>query len=146
MKLTPKTDKEIAEEGLLPPGIYDAEVAEAEEATSRKGNDMIVAKLKVYHGDKYRNVTDYLMEAMARKLRNAADVMGLLPDYEAGRLVADDMVGKPVRVKIGIEKDKNKQYPDKNSVLDYVRGDGAAAPVRAPARAAATDLSDEIPF
>jgi hypothetical protein len=148
MRLNPKSEQEIAEEGLLPPGVYDAEFGAAEEAVSAKGNDMIKARLKVYHGESFRWVTDYLMEAMARKLRNAAAATGLLADYEAGKLSADDLVGKPVQVKIGIEKDKNGTYPDKNNILDYVRGDGAAA---APAKARSSGggsvaLDDDIPF
>ncbi len=147
MRLQPKTEKQIAMEGLLPLGVYDAEVIEAEDTTSKAGNDMIRVKLKVYRADGSGStfINDYLLEAMPGKLRHAAEVMDLLADYEAGRLASDDMVGKPVRVKVGVKIDKTDTYPPQNSVLDYVRGDGAAAPVRAPARLAAS-LDDEIPF
>lgn len=154
MRFKPKTAEEIATENLLPLGVYDFEVLEAEEATSAKGNDMIKLKLKVYEDDGgHRIVFDYLLEALAAKLRSAAEVCGLHPQYEAGELRATDFEGKVGKVKVGIQKDKAGQYPDRNAVLDYVfNKDPIAAEAKrgggigASKRAASAPLDDDIPF
>ena len=150
MRFQPKTEHQIAEEGLMPDGIYDFEVIEAEEAQSKRGNDMIVIKLRVFDADgTARNMTDYLMEAMAFKLRHAAEVCGLLPDYEKGELYAGSFVGQTGKVKIGRDK-PNGDYPPRNAVKDYVKPDAAVIPSGLPAARAnsgkAADPFDDIPF
>lgn len=120
MKVTPKTEKEIAEANLLKIGIYDAEVIKAEDTMSKAGNDMIALTLRVFGEDVAVLVNDFLLDAIAYKVRHAAEAMGLLSDYETGHLTASDMMGKTVRVRIAIQKDKNGQYPDRNGVADYV--------------------------
>lgn len=121
MKFTPKTEKEIIEEGLLPVNTYDAEITAAAEETSAKGNDMIKLKLGVFDDEgTQRVIFDYLLESMPLKLRHAAEACGLVDEYESGSLSADDFVGKNVRVKVGIKKDKTGQYPDSNGIMDYI--------------------------
>ncbi len=155
MKFAPKTEKECAEAGLFPKGEYDFEVVKAEETVSKaSGNDMIALTLKVYDQDGGSTlVNDYLLEKLPLKLRRAAEVCGLLEDYETGQLHAADMVGKPGRVKLTIQSDKNGQYPDRNSVQDYVvqkAPEGGWGP--APGAAVASrpremaDLDDDMPF
>lgn len=146
MRLTPKTEKEIAEAGLLPPGEYDFEVIGAEEQVSKAGNDMVKLSLHVFDANGAPCwVPDYLLDAMPGKLRHAAQAFGLMPDYEQGQMQASDMIGKTGRVKITIQKDKTGQFPDRNSVADYiVPKDGAATSVRNPAPAG--NIDDEIPF
>jgi hypothetical protein len=141
MRVTPKTEKQIAEEGMFPAGIYSAEVVKAEDTVSKAGNDMIALTLRVYHGDRTALVNDYLLDSMAYKVRHAAGSMGLLDSYEMGALVADDMVGKSVTVKLNVQKDKSGQYPDKNGIADYLDGNAQKTPVGAGAA-----LDDEIPF
>lgn len=160
MRFTPKTEKEIQEEGLLQPGTYSFEIVAAEEKTSAKGNDMIELKLFVYDDEgRPRTMRDFLTESIAYKLRHAAEVCGLLDDYEAGELTASDFIGKTGQLKIRIEKDKSGQYPDKNGVADYIKPeDSIVRPVSAHNRAKADgyqaakeaqapiELDDEIPF
>lgn len=144
MKFAPKSEKEIAEENLIKPGFYDFEVVDATEKTSKSGNEMIELKLNVFDGDSPRIVIDYLLESMAFKLRHAADACGLLPNYEAGSLLADDFKGKSGKLKIKIDKDKSGQYADKNGVGDYVKREATAIPDGRPV--APADLDDSIPF
>ena len=151
MKVTPKTEKEIAEANLLKIGIYDAEVIKAEDTMSKAGNDMIALTLRVYSDDASVLVNDYLLDALAYKVRHAAEAMGLLTDYESGTLLAGSMIGKPVRVRLSIQADKTGQYPDRNGVADYVVDKGArpAATSHAADRRPVPpphDLDDEVPF
>jgi len=120
MRFTPKTEKELAEEGLLKPENYEFEVLEASDETSKSGNPMIKLKLNVFGKDgQTHHIFDYLLEAMAFKLRHFCDGAGILPKYEAGEVTAFDCKGKSGIVLISIQKDKDGVYPDKNVVKDY---------------------------
>lgn len=124
MKFTPKTEKQIQDERfpLLKPGKYRFEVFEANDEMSKKGNPMIVLKLKILDNE-FGTITylkDYLMESIAHKLRHAAYVCGLNNSYEQGDLNALSFLGKTGLVDIGVQKDKTGQYPDKNSIQDYL--------------------------
>ncbi len=122
MRFTPKSSEELARESAarlcLPPGVYDCEVLEAEDAISKAGNEMIAMVLAVYDSEgQQRKVRDWLLESVAYKLRHACETFGLAEKYEAGELEAGDFIGRPGRVKLKVTKDPN--YPDKNSVADY---------------------------
>ena len=85
MKFAPKSEKEIASANLLTPGVYGFEIIEAEEATSKAGNDMIKLMVHVFKEDGTPvTVFDYLMESVAYKLRHAAEGCGILHAYEQG--------------------------------------------------------------
>lgn len=139
MQFTPKTDTQIARESLREPGTYDFTVVEAEDAKSKKsGADMIKVNLQCFdeHGGHFY-LTDYIMEAMAFKLRHFAYGIGAGPDYEAGMLNASAVQGRSGKVKVVIKEDKTGQYQPKNEVKDYVVSEGEVAPVVAPAAAPA---------
>lgn len=151
MKFAPKSEADLQKEaskfGPWPNGIYDFEVTDAEDQTSKAGNDMIVLTLAVFNADGERRlVYDYLLEAMAAKLHHAAGACGLSAEYEAGSLSAHDFYGKTGRLKLGIQAARDN-FPARNTVRDYIAGDapklGAPKPSAAPAMA---DLDDEIPF
>ncbi len=151
MKFTPKTDKELAEERLLPEGQYGFEISGGVDKTSKAGNEMIELTVRVFKEDgTFLLVTDYLMEVILYKVSHAAKVCGLEDKYNAGTLEAGDFIGKTGQLKLGIQKDKNGQYPDKNVVKDYVvpkDGEESAPPKGSNAAAAKKDdLEDEIPF
>ena len=123
MKFTPKTEKEIIEAGLWPDGEYAFEIIDAEERRSKAGNEMIVLKIKVYNDDGASVfVDDYLLEAMAFKLRHAAECCGLLPEYEAGNLNASHFEWQKGRLKLKTQKSKDDAYADRNVVADYIVG------------------------
>lgn len=117
MRIDPKTQEEIDAENMLEKGIYDFEVIRAEDKVSKKGNEMIKATLKVFHGDSSQLVDDYLMEAMMAKLLHFCNETGLSDLYQAGELHAADCVGRCGRVKIDIEP--AGEFPAKNVVKDY---------------------------
>ena len=113
------TEEEAKRGKLREPGTYPFNVATAEDTQSRAGNDMIKVKLEVFDKDGGSFfIYDYLLEAMAFKLRHFAKGTGLLAEYEAGELNAGMMVGKSGGVTLEIE-DAQGDYPAKNVVRDY---------------------------
>lgn len=156
MKFAPKTEEEIRAEaekrGAWPPGIYDAEITSAVEKLSKAGNDMIELTLQVYHPEDgaTRQVFDWLLEAMAYKLRHCCEAAGLSDAYNAGSLEAYQLEGKSVKVKLGID---TKAEIKRNRIMDYVVNNDAphVQPVRAaagarPASKPADPFGDDIPF
>lgn len=155
MKFEPKTEEQIIKESLLEPGIYDIEVRQGLDETSKAGNDMIHLKLTVFDAEGNGvYIDDYLLENMPLKLRRAAHSLGLGEEYESGTLSGYDFQGKAGKAKIGIQKGKQKDdgsfYSDKNSVLDYII-DQTTPRVTATAKSASSEpkevlIDDEIPF
>lgn len=151
MKFQPKTEKEIAEEGLLPAGEYPFEISQAEETVSKAGNEMIKLLVRVFREDgTFVLVNDYLLEAIAYKLLHICKATGLENAYNAGELKAEDFVGKTGMLKLKIRKDETGNYPDQNNIADYiVPKDGVAEIVPKGSNKAAEAgeiLDDEIPF
>ena len=143
MAYTPKSEAQLADEGLTPEGIYDYEIVEAEEKLSKAGNDMYVLKLYIFDQNGIRRpLTDYIALGSnfgERKLRHAADASGILDIYESGDLCADSFIGKCGKVVIA-KQEGTVEYPNpKNVVKDYVKREGQ------PAKKA-VDLKDHIPF
>lgn len=158
MRVTPKTEAEIQEANLLPEGRYDFEVTHAHEGVSKKGNEMITVELTIFtESGGRRKLTDYLMEAMAFKLRHFCEVTGIIDAYNAGGLDADNLHGLTGRVQLGKEEAKGN-FKAKNTVLDYGEGKGdelpkpdnrsiaqKREPVNVPTKQELED-GDEIPF
>lgn len=121
MKTTPKTEKEIYEARLLPKGWYPFTINDATEKTSRAGNEMIEVNVRVYRGEGFSFVKDYLMDTEfgAGKLRHISETCGVLVEYESGNLNADDLKGKEGFCKIAIKVDKDGKFPDQNNIQDY---------------------------
>lgn len=135
MKITPKSDSEISQAGLIPAGIYDFEILEATEGQSKKGNDMITLKLKVFVDDAERIVFDYLVDGvMEHKIKHLCSAVGLEANYNEGSVDAELFEGKCGKVSIIIQKSKDIQYDDRNSVKDYIV-DGKGV-----------ELDDSLPF
>jgi hypothetical protein len=154
VRFQPKTESEIQEENPFtpwPPGVYDFEVAESEERTSKSGNDMIALTIKVYNKDgESRTVFDYLLPSILYKLKHAAEACGNADKYERGELTSVDFYGKTGKLKLRVDPPQNG-YAAKNAVQDYVvdaRKEGpslfGAPKQREPVGVG--DLDDEIPF
>jgi hypothetical protein len=161
MKFNPISEEEAEAQSsdLWPAGEYDFEVREATEKESSAGNDMTELELWIYdkHGSR-RLVFDYLVatEKSAWKLRHFAASCGLLPQYQKGVLMANEMVGRTGKCEIGIRKQEG--YADKNTVRSYLKAaaTGEQAQERVPGssrikspgrvKAPAGDIEDDIPF
>jgi hypothetical protein len=138
MKFTPKTEEELAMDGLLPEGVYDFECIEAINKVSKSGNEMIELKLKVYdQSGGFRFVTDFLLEAFLPKLHSFCKATQTLKAYESGEFDAYDCQGTAGKVQIKIKPAGD--YPAKNEVKMYgepkakTGGEGKAASEPAPA-------------
>jgi hypothetical protein len=150
MNFQPKTEKELAEEFIIPEGEYDFEVVDAAPKKSKAGNDMIELKLKVFqNADRGIFVTDYLMEAVMFKLKHFCDEAGLQDIYENGSLTPQDCKGRGGVVQIFTQKDKDGKYPDKSAVKDYgpkKKKEEKKAEKAKPAPQADPEPSDDVPF
>ncbi len=148
MKITPKTDEQIARENCMPVGDYDFEVMSAEDKISKNGNPMIVLSLNVFDSDgRPHPMKAYLMEKMAFQLRHFCFAVGMGAMYETGTLTAPECVGRTGRVSLKIEEQPG--YLPKNAVRDFVVVDpnAPAAPNAAPRQPMATAAgNDEPPF
>ena len=152
MKFQPKTEDDLKREALLGTGVYDFEVIDAKDAVSKKGNDMIALKLRVFSNDQgERVVRDWLMPSMGFKLRHFAETTGLIGAYDAGTLSAADCQGRSGRVALVIKEDD--QYGPQNAVKDYEKGKAVAEARETPAdgapkppRPSQVSLVDEPPF
>lgn len=161
MRFNPRSSEDIEAElkenaakfAPWPTGAYDFEVLSSVDTTSNAGNDMIVLELSVFNAaGERRTIKDYLLEAMAAKLRHAAEACDLVSEYDAGTMDATDFLGKTGQVKLGIQPPKDG-YPAKNTVKDYVSAPAAVRAVdrkeqKVTSRATTTkeDLNDDIPF
>ena len=120
MKFEPKSEEQIQRERCLPAGVYDFEVVDATEKQSRSGKDMIELKLSVFVDDHAVQVRDWIVEGFDWKLRHFCDTCGLLNQYEAGTITAEDCVGQAGTVQI-VVKD-SPDFGPQNSVKDYGAG------------------------
>ena len=155
MSYTPKTEEQLAKEGLLPNGTYDIEVAETSDKPSKKGSEMITLKLNVFDREgAIKAVFDYIVPNTnfgERKLRHAADCFGLLDIYNSGNLKADDFLNKTGKAEIK-QQEGNSDYPlPKNVVSDYIGRSGNAQikaneRIKGKPKTTAETLSDDIPF
>lgn len=160
MEFSPKTEREIRDAMVLPAGEYDFEVAEAEDKTSKNGNEMIELQLRVFGEDGgARMVKDWLLPTFELKLNRFCRAVGLSDAYETGTLDAFACKQMSGKLKLGVED--SAEYGKQNRVKDYVAPEiapeefnqddpGPPTPKGVPAaqtRAArAAGQDDDIPF
>lgn len=128
---------------LMPDGEYDAEIVDAEEQRSSKGNDMMKLTVRVFPGGGPRIVFDYaVVPSTLYKLKQLAGAAGLADKFASGELQAEDVKGQSVRVTIGTEPAKNG-FDAKNKITRYLPQVAGEMPGRSstPPR-----HDDDIPF
>ena len=146
MNFTPKSEEEIQSANLLQPGIYNFLVSKAEDTTSKSGNEMIKLTLTVWDNNGHEHIVfDYLLEAIAYKVRHFSDATSLLDKYLSGCLNAEDCLGKSGHVSIiiqdGAAKGDGTNYPNRNAVKDYIKKENS------PVVSNSEEFKDdEIPF
>ena len=104
---------------LIPDETWcDALIQSAVEATSKKGNEMIVASFKVYDPRGIQPVIDHYFVAnfpgMFKKLCAALQL-----NYEGGEIMAESLVNKTVKVLIKIREDETGRWGDKNVIAAF---------------------------
>lgn len=148
MKVTPKTEAEIAAMNLRDPGEYDFLVTEATDKLSAKGNEMVELKLQMEDSEgRTFTVFDYLVsiDVMAYKIRHFAQCVGLMDQYDAGDMAAEYIQGRTGKAKVGVQPAKG-QYQAKNIVTDYIPAPLVSSSSTVANGRTAAELDDEIPF
>lgn len=150
------------------PGEYDFTILESvsfgtktyttEETSSKAGNPMLIAAIKVFakDGSDYTShIVDYILmtneSGMAFKHRHLADAVGLTAKYESGKLTVEDLIGKSGKCKLAIQKGSKKDdgsyYNDKNIIADYIPKEESLAGMAKPKKKdEKIELNDDIPF
>lgn len=145
---------------LLKDGEYEGFVETATARISSSNNPMIELVLTVYdENGKSKTVKDFLVftKQMMWKVIHCCKSTGTSKEYLDGKLCAEILVGKNLRVSIGtqtgslIPNDKlngkapGARYPDKNIVEDYLERSPSSKP---PMTKSSEDFVDdaEIPF
>jgi hypothetical protein len=120
MEIKPMSEADAlraAKRTLLKPGVHPARITEAFERPSEKGNDVMELTFEMADG---RHLKAWLSNTKMGQLvlRHAADAVGQLAAYEAGRLTQDMFPGNDVRLRLSIRK--RRGYPDSNQVDDIL--------------------------
>lgn len=150
MRFTPITEEQAKaqESGVWPDDLYDYEVAECTEETSRNGNEMLHLKVWIFDkSGKRKMLHDYLVSSAAWKIRQFAASSGLLDAFETGNLMEGEIVGRTGVCEVGIEP-ANGQWPEKNKIKTWCPKEPrkASAPVDRRTKHPAGAIDDEIPF
>ena len=143
MKFKPQTKEEAAsaERRSLPAGIYDAEVLEVVETTSKAGNDMLKLKLGVFRPQGGHDwVYDYITDTSYR-LAQLMTACGMSEQYAKGEVDADEIKGKCFQVTLKVDPARG-EYSERNSVGRY----GLATPKPAAPSSAFTEADDDFVF
>lgn len=154
MRVTPKTDEELS--NVWNGGWYPATIENAVEGLSSKNAAMLTLTVKAYDNENGRSkeLKDYIVDAVAYKVKHACEACGLLGDYERGHVDPQKMVSVNLEVKLGIEQDKTGQYPDKNKIIDYraasksqpAANKPTGVPVQQQRQAAKAAPTEDCPF
>lgn len=157
LNYTVYTEQEAIEErfSLLKEGEYDAVIISSQDRTSGGGNPMMDMMLQVFDDNgKRRDVRDFLVftKTMMWRVIHFAESAGVMDKYLSGELCSEIVVGKRVRVKIGMEdgrlipedklngKPMGSKYPNKNKVEDYIKPGEQATSKKETARFPDDDL------
>lgn len=136
------SEVERKQKPLLEPGLYNFEVTQAEDTTSKSGNSMIKLTLKVW--DKSGNdhyIWDYLVDLESMWFRSKNFLESVNATYENVHLAAVDCLQKSGKLVLEIRKDANGHYPDQNGVKSYY-----VEPKNDLFSESKDDFDDEIPF
>lgn len=124
MKITPKTDKEISEKGLVPEGFYNYEVVKEEFGHSQTGNARVNLTLRVVHDDKEKLIWDSLSDWRDKTTKEFCNTQGLSAQYEAGEIPDFGYKGKFGKLHVVAKSeyiDKNgKLWKARNEVTQYL--------------------------
>jgi len=130
--------QQMRADALIQEGRYKFVVKDAREKRSATGNDMLNLKLGLKIGD--REVTQWssliLIPKMFWKFEHFCKAVGLTDKMEAGRVMAQDCLGREGEVEI-VQKTDNLTGELSNEVKDYIF---EAQPEEPP-----VSLNDDLP-
>jgi|DEB0MinimDraft_6_1074348.scaffolds.fasta_scaffold02419_12 hypothetical protein len=125
MQFTPKKEEELGF-NVFPAGTYPFQVTSAEDKVSKSGNEMIELKLYASSSDGSTTVVrDWLLEAMAAKLRHFCYGTGLGETYMNGSIDASFCQGVQGYVVLDRKPYTREDGTQgvKNVVKDYLKKD-----------------------
>jgi len=128
-------DKEVSF-GPLPEGEYELIIDDAEETTSKAGNEMLKVTMTVV--DKNRKVWDYFVfsnDVGKQRLKSLCNALEMPEGFEH----ESDLVDKVVPAKLKVDGDNNR-------VAWYITDDGSNKKVTKAAKEARVELDDSLPF
>jgi len=125
--------------------IYDADVIDAEDFTSKKGNECINLKLKIYgEGGETTTMYSTITAAYYPNLRGFCMSAGLYENLIEQDLRASDCLEKSVKIMTTTEKNKSGYF----DVEQFVYGDAGEAEYieEKNKRSETVPSDDDIPF
>jgi hypothetical protein len=140
----------------LPPGEYPATVVEADVKTPKSGDGyMLAIRYKISDGEYegrlifqtavFQHSSEIAQRIGRATMKSLCDACGL----QAAVKDTDAFLWKPVRLKLGIEKDKGGLYDDRNKVVKILPpGDGeqSSSVTAAQAKAAGPSSAGSVPW
>jgi hypothetical protein len=162
MKITPIDENEYSSRNLWADGVYPCSIVECEEGASKKtGAAFFKMKVQLFNEENQSTNLFYYMMAegnAAWQLRAGVEALGLLDNYRAGEISADDFYQKTAYAFVG-HQSATDQYPAKNIIKGF-RADPPANKTSAPVKPAQKvqqlqkkqsvgsfdDLMDDIPL
>jgi hypothetical protein len=158
-KFVPMNETDYHARNTWPTGWYPATIIDCLERLSKNDNLMFETNFEIYNDDNKKIFVRAFIMAdgkAAFQLRTAAEAFGVLDKYKDATLTEDDFKGRSGYVKLGVQVDKDGNYPDKNVITDYrktipgkVTAESVAAAMPAKkmtAKETAASISDDIPF
>jgi hypothetical protein len=159
----PMTDEELEANNLIEDGEYDFEVVKSTRSTSSKGNPMAALQITIWDKEgKTHTVFDWLVFSQInlciKKVSHFCSAVGLLEEYKKGEIPEDlerfcgrAIIGQVLGQEIPEEKLQGKpigsKYPDKNVVVDYVKGSAKPRKVGVDKEPSESkEFDDDIPF
>lgn len=156
----PMKDSELLD--LIPDKtVCQLEVIGAVAHSAASGKKMIkLTMMAIAHGNR-KMIVDFFDPSSqevfpARKFKHACYCFGLQDMYESGRVSSSAFNGKKGSGIIGIQKDKGGEYPDKNSIRDYLDPVSPSAAITMAGKPDSflsrnsgiktADFNDDIPF
>jgi hypothetical protein len=154
MNFQPKTEKELAEQGLWADGEYDFEIVKAEYAVSGQnsktpGTKYIKMTARIFNKDGGEKLINPILHpAMEWQLRSFCYEAGLDRQYETGTLEPQDCVSRTGKLQLRTEA-ANGKYAAKNIVKDWgckAEKQKAAEKAALPTQPADEPENDDVPF
>jgi len=140
-EFTPQTEVEIAMEGLLPKGTYQAEIKESKTKVSSNGNHGINLVLTAYDNETHKEST-FFCWLYPKLLKHLCDVTGNDESYKTGKIDPNIFKNLLVTAILDVQTYINNKGESvtKNCVIDFISKDLLTT---APSSAMA---DDDVPF
>jgi hypothetical protein len=159
----PMTDEELEASDLVEDGEYYFEVVKSTRSNSKNGNPMAALQITIWDKEgKTHTIFDWLVfsqiKMCLKKVSHFCSAVGLADEYKKGQIPEELerycgklILGFAAGQEIPEEKLQGKpfgsKYPDKNVVVDYVKGSAKPRKVGVDKEPSESkEFDDDIPF